>query len=174
MTSSKRWLKSLAVAVMSVIICFDAVAQAETTPGVASSAGAGGGANWKTLVESLSEHPDLLKKDWSEIRAVLPAGCFRNAGRRVLSCPPMDGVVRISVDPGPLGLIDVVLKEPANCEKIYDVVRKHFGSGVSQIGEKCHADWNIDKWVERAGVRLSSGRRDPNLLYLQFGIEQGP
>jgi hypothetical protein len=69
--------------------------------------------DWRGLVEVLLAHPEILENDWDHMRRVLPVGCFRNAGSRDLSCPPMDGVERISASPRPSGLIDVVLKPPA-------------------------------------------------------------
>ena len=130
--------------------------------------------SWLDLVESLAAHPDVLTKDWSGFRRVLPAGCFKTSGSRDLSCPQIAGVVRISVDPGPLGLVDVVLSAPANCEDIYSVLSKRFGRGTLEGGDKCSAEWNLNRFVKRASANISRGRKDPSQIYLQFAIEQGP
>jgi hypothetical protein len=130
--------------------------------------------DWRGLVEALVAHPEILTKDWDHMRRVLPVGCFRNEGSRDLSCPPMDGVERISASPGPTGLIDVVLKPPATCNEVYDVVSKRFGKGVLENGDKCYVEWNLRKWVKRSNVNLWPSRKDPSVLFLQFGVEQGP
>lgn len=130
--------------------------------------------SWQALVESLAAHPDVLTKDWSSFRRVLPVGCFKNSGGRDLSCPPIEGVVSLSVDPGPLGIVDVVLKGPASCDQIYALMSRHFGKGSLEDGDKCNAEWKLNRWVKRASANLSKGRKDPSLLYLQFAIEQGP
>lgn len=130
--------------------------------------------SWRGLVEPLVAHPEILTKNWDQMRIVLPVGCFQNARNRDLSCPPMDGVVRVSVDPGPLGVIDVVLKPPATCEQVYAVVSKQFGKGVLEDGGKCHAKWKLKRWVRGGHARLASDRDDPSMLYFQIGIEQGP
>lgn len=130
--------------------------------------------NWLGLVESLAKHPDVLTKDWSGFRRVLPVGCFRDTGSRDLSCPEMSGIVRIAVDPGPLGIVDVVLTAPANCEEIYSVLSKRFGRGIIEGGDKCSVEWNLNRLVKRASANISRGRKDPSQIYLQFAIEQGP
>lgn len=130
--------------------------------------------SWQVLVESLANHPEVLTKDWAAVRRILPAGCFRNADSRELSCPPMEGVVRVSVDPGPAGIVDVVLMSPANCDQIYTLMSRYLGKGSLEDGDKCSAEWKLNRWVKRANANLSRGRKDPSLLYLQFAIEQGP
>jgi hypothetical protein len=130
--------------------------------------------SWQGLVDPLVSHPEILTKDWNHIRRVLPVGCFQKAGVRDLNCPPMDGVVRVSVDPGPLGIIDMVLKPPATCDQIYNLVSKRFGKGTVENGDKCYAEWKLNRWVKRGVVNLSPGRKEPSQLYLQFAIEQGP
>jgi hypothetical protein len=130
--------------------------------------------SWQTLVESLAAHPDVLTKDWSSVRRVLPVGCFKNPGHRDLTCPPMEGIVSVSVDPGPLGIVDVVLTGPASCDQIYALMSHHFGKGTLEGGDKCNAEWKLNRWVKRASANLSRGRKDKSLLYLQFAIEQGP
>lgn len=86
----------------------------------------------------------------------------------------MDGVMKISVVPGPLGIIDIVLKKPATCDALYDVLSKRFGKGELENGDKCYAEWKLGKRVKHGHVNVSPGRKDPSLLYLQFAIEQGP
>ncbi|WP_374588456.1 hypothetical protein [Ideonella dechloratans] len=131
-------------------------------------------ADWRALIEPLADRPEILTKDWSATRAVLPAGCFQNASNGNVDCPPMDGVVKISVAPGPLGIIDIVLKKPATCDALYDVLSKRFGKGELENSDKCYAEWKLGKRVKHGHVSLSPGRKDPSLLYLQFAIEQGP
>jgi len=130
--------------------------------------------HWRGLLDALVAHPEILVKDWDHMRTLLPVGCFRNAGTRDLSCPPMDGVERISASPGPSGLIDVVLKPPATCDQVYDVISKRFGKGALENGDKCYAEWKLGKWVKRSNVNMWPNRKDPSRLFLQFGVEQGP
>ncbi|MFZ4550380.1 MAG: hypothetical protein ACOYNB_01025 [Aquabacterium sp.] len=130
--------------------------------------------SWQTLVTSLALHPEVLTQNWAGVRRVLPAGCFQNAGSRDLNCPPLEGVVRVSVDPGPAGMIDVVLKAPADCDQIYALMSRHLGKGALENNDKCSAEWSLKRWVKRASANLSKGRKDPSQLYLQFAVEQGP
>lgn len=39
----------------------------------------------------------------------------------------MEDVVRISVDSGPAGIVDVVLKSPTNCDQIYTLMSRYLG-----------------------------------------------
>lgn len=151
-----------------------AMARDVLAPGAASAPVAIAASDWRSLIGELSAHPEVLTKDWAAMRAALPAGCFRNSNKRDLDCPPMDGVVRVSVDPGPQGIIDLVLKAPATCDQIYDLLSKRFGKGEMENGDKCYAEWKLKKWVKRANVNLAPGRRDPTQLRLQFAVEQGP
>lgn len=130
--------------------------------------------SWQVLVESLASHPEALTKSWPHFRRVLPVGCLKNTSNRDLSCPPMEGVVRLSVDSGPLGIVDVVLKDPANCDQIYALMSRYFGKGVLEDGDKCNAEWKLGRWVKGGSANLSRGRKEPSQLYLQFAIEQGP
>jgi hypothetical protein len=132
------------------------------------------GQTWRMLVESLASHPEVLNKEWAATRRILPLGCFRKNGSRDLSCPPVDGVVRISVDPGPGGIIDVVLKSPADCLQIYTLMSRHLGEGVLENSDKCTAEWSLKRWVKKGSANLSKGVKDPSQLYLQFAVEQGP
>lgn len=86
----------------------------------------------------------------------------------------MDGVVKMSVVPGPLGIVDIVLKKPATCDALYDVLSKRFGKGELENGDKCYAEWKLGKRVKHGYVSLFPGPKDHSLLYLQFAIEQGP
>ena len=133
-----------------------------------------GAQTWQTLVESLASHPEVLTKDWTGVRRVLPVGCVQNPADRDLSCPPMAGVVRLSVDLGPTGIVDVVLKATANCDQIYTLMSHHFGKGSLDGGDKCNAEWGLNRWVKRARANVSRGRKDPSLLYLQFAVEHEP
>ncbi|MCA6218249.1 hypothetical protein KGA65_17075 [Ideonella sp. B7] len=148
----------------------DAGSPAERTPMAVPAVRA----DWRALVEPLADHPEVLTQDWSAIRSLLPVGCFRNASSSQVDCPPMAGVVRISVVPGPLGIIDIVLKQPATCDALYDILRQRFGKGQQEKGSTCYARWTLGKRVQHAYVNVSPGRKDPSLLYLQFAIEQGP
>ncbi|MDE2400041.1 MAG: hypothetical protein KGL90_00040 [Burkholderiales bacterium] len=156
--------------------CTSATTVEPSLPPVASSASSGMPVtqSWEVLVESLANHPEVLTKDWAAMRRILPTGCFRNSDSRDLNCPPMEGVVRVSVDPGPTGIVDVVLKFPASCDQIYTLMSRHLGKGFLEDGDKCSAEWKLNRWVKRANANLSRGRKDPSLLYLQFAIEQGP
>lgn len=129
---------------------------------------------WQVVVESLASHPEVLTQRWDGLRRVLPVGCFRNSEGRDISCPPMEGVVRISADPGPSSIVDVVLQAPASCDQIYALMSRYLGHGSLEGGDKCSAEWKLDRWVKRASANLSRGRKDPSLLYLQFAVEQGP
>lgn len=133
-----------------------------------------GAQDWQTLVESLASHPEVLNQDWTAARRVLPVGCFRQKNTRDINCPQMEGVVRISIDPGPGGIIDVVLMAPADCQLVYALMNRHLGEGVLENNDKCTAEWNLKRWVKRANANLSVGRKDPSKLYLQFAVEQGP
>lgn len=151
------------------------MAQTAATPENTAIKGESVAADWRTLLDSLSAHPDVLKKDWASLRAVLPAGCFRTPNKRELSCPPMNGVVRVSADPGPQGVVDIVLKPPVTCDHVYSILSKRFGSAHLEDGDKCYSEWKLGKWgIRRGSVSLSPGRKDPTQLYLQFAIEQGP
>jgi hypothetical protein len=86
----------------------------------------------------------------------------------------MEGVVRLSLDPGPLGIVDVVMKKPATCDELYDILSVRFGKGRMEHGDKCSTEWKLNRWVKRGSANLSVGRKDPTQLYLQFAVEQGP
>lgn len=168
--------QSMALALLGAIAATPAVAAPDAGPPTEQTPIAAPvmRSDWRTLVRALGDHPEILTKDWSATRAVLPAGCFRNASNGNVDCPPMDGVVKISVVPGPLGIIDIVLKQPATCDALYDVLSKRFGRGELEKGSTCYARWTLGKRVPHAYVNVSPGRKDPSLLYLQFAIEQGP
>ena len=159
-----------AITGMSAMAASDAVPPTDQVPIAAPMERAA----WRALIEPLADHPEILTKDWSATRAVLPAGCFRNASDGNVDCPPMDGVMKVSVVPGPLGIIDIVLKKPATCDALYDVLSKRFGRGDLEKGSTCYARWTLGKRVPHGYVNVSPGRKDPSLLYLQFAIEQGP
>ncbi|MFG6469087.1 hypothetical protein [Roseateles sp. BYS87W] len=126
------------------------------------------------LVEALANHREVLTQDWPAIRALLPAGCFRDANNGSVACPPAEGVLRMSVVPGPLGLIHIVLQTPATCDALYEVLSQRFGKGELANGDKCYARWKLGKRVSRGSVNVSPGRKNPAELHLQFAIQQGP
>lgn len=159
-----------AITGMPAMAASDAVPPTDQVPIAAPT----GRAAWRALIEPLADRQDVLTRDWSVTRAVLPAGCFRNADNGNVECPPMDGVMRMSVVPGPLGIIDIVLKKSATCDALYDVLSKRFGRGDLEKGSTCYARWTLGKHVPHGYVNVSPGRKDPSLLYLQFAIEQGP
>ena len=158
----------------SVCISANAIKLADSIVASTASTVAPAVQDWQVLVESLAGHPEVLTKSWRGLRRVLPVACFRSADSRDLSCAPMAGVERISADPGPNGIIDVVLKAPASCDQVYSLMSRHLGKGSLDGGDKCSAEWKLDRWVKRASANLSRGRKDPSLLYLQFAVEQGP
>lgn len=129
---------------------------------------------WQSVVESLASHPEVLNQGWAAARRVFPVGCFQQAGIRELHCPEIEGIVRVSVDPGPRGIIDLVLEAPADCQQIYVLMSRHLGQGVLENGDKCTAEWSLKRWVKRANANISVGRKDPGKIYLQFAVEQGP
>ena len=131
--------------------------------------------DWRSLIDALAAHPEILTKDWAAVRAILPPGCFRDANSGDVACPPLEGVQRLSVVPGPQGLVHLVLKAPpVGCDLLYDVLSKRFGRGELENGNPCVAAWKIGKWVKRGHVNYSPGRKDPSQLHVQFAIEQGP
>jgi hypothetical protein len=145
----------------------------ETVPTNASSR-APTASDWRSVVEPLATHPDVLTKDWSGFRRILPLGCFKDAGDRAVKCPLLDGIVRISIDPGPQGIVDVVLNAPADCAQIYALLSKHFGRGSVENGDLCMVEWKLGHWVKHASANLTRGRKDPSQIHLQFAVEQGP
>lgn len=155
-------------------VAFTCSAQGAATDDAGATAATASKHVWRPLVESLTDNPEVLTKDWASIRTVLPAGCLRDANNGSVSCPPTDGVIRMSVVPGPLGLIHIVLQTPATCDALYEVLSQRFGKGELENGDKCYARWKLGKRVKRGNVNLSPGRKNPGELHLQFGIEQGP
>lgn len=168
--SAVRWATTACLATMACAASAQSATVSSATSAVASTAAQ----PWRSLVEPLADHPEVLTKDWASIRTVLPAGCFRDANNGSVACPPTDGVVRMSVVPGPLGLIHIVLQTPATCDAVYEVLSQRFGKGELENGDKCYAEWKLGKRVKRGSVNLSPGRKNPAELHLQFGIEQGP
>lgn len=130
--------------------------------------------DWQELVELLARNPKILTMDWSHMRQILPVGCFTKPKESELDCPSMEGVVSISVIPGPTGVIDVVLKPPATCELVYNQLSRYLGKGKLTNGDVCDAEWTLSRWVKKAYTTVRSSRKDPKIIYLQFGTEQGP
>lgn len=174
LTKFRCVVRFLAAVLGVATVAFTCSAQGVATNDTGAPAAAASKRDWRLLVESLADHPEVLTKDWASIRTVLPTGCFRDANNGSVACPPTDGVIRMSVVPGPLGLIHIVLQTPATCDALYEVLSQRFGKGELENGDKCYARWKLGKRVKRGSVNLSPGRKNPAELHLQFGIEQGP
>lgn len=126
------------------------------------------------LVESLIKNPRFLEKPWSEMRKAYPAGCSKPDDSPDLTCPFMEGVVRLSATASGSGIVDVVFSDPVTCEGLYDVISRRFGAGQIEGGNKCAATWKLGQWVKRGHLRVSKGKKDPSKIFFQMAIEQGP
>lgn len=131
-------------------------------------------ANWHEIVDSVAQHPEVLTKDISAILKSIPVACETIRGERELRCSPVQGIANIAVDPGPLGIIDMELRRPANCDQLYEILSKRFGKGKQEKNDKCYARWKLGKLVKKAYVSVMPGVDNRSQIFLQFGIEQGP
>jgi hypothetical protein len=130
--------------------------------------------DWRGLVELLASNPKILTMKWPQIRKLLPADCISKPNDTELSCPSIDGLVSISVTPGPTGVVDLILKPPVTCELLYYLLNKHLGKGKLENGDMCDAEWSLNHWVKKSYATVRSSRKDKNIVFLQFGTEQGP
>ena len=129
-------------------------------------------ADWQAVVEAIAHQPTILQKDRASILRALPVTCqAKNTGD--IACPPITGIVLISVQSGPLGLIDLRLTPPADCKHLYALLSKRFGPGKLEGGDKCYANWQIGRIVPRAYISVMRGVADPSQINLQFGTDQG-
>lgn len=130
--------------------------------------------DWRDIVLALRDEPTVLTKSWPAFRRILPLGCFQTNNSDELSCPPIEGVKLISVVPGPLGIVDLVLDPPASCEAVQEVIGQRFGKAAQRTANACSAHWGLRRWVKGAYIDLRPSRKGPSLIRLQFAIEQGP
>jgi len=125
------------------------------------------------LVSNLVADPEVLTKSAPQILAALPKGCSLVASGENLDCPPIPGVASISVQPGPLGIVDVIFLPPTTCQEIFTAVASRYGQGKLEEGNSCKATWSLKKGG-KAYIKMAPGKKNPEQIYFQFAIEQGP
>lgn len=132
------------------------------------------GASAYTLVEGLIKDPAIVERSWSDIKRALPEGCQQSADSTEVTCPPIDGVTRISVMASGSGIVEVVMSTPATCEELRSVVIKRFGPAKTTSANGCSGDWDLRRYMKTGYLRIAKGKKDPAKVSLQFGVEQGP
>ena len=126
------------------------------------------------VVENLIKDPAILEKSWPEMRVAFPAGCSNSQDSPELACPSLEGVVRMSATASGTGMVDVVMSDPVQCDRLYEVVSKRFGPGQVEVGNKCASTWKLQWGSKHGHLRLSRGKKDPSKIFLQMAMEQGP
>lgn len=128
-----------------------------------------------TVIERLVKDPRILEKSWPEMRPFFPRGCVQQKNSPDLVFPPIPGLLRLSVTASGEGIIDAVFSSDCvSFESLCDTVRKRLGSCDQNNCSRSAAQWDLSPWVKRGNLRIHKGKKNPDTIFFQMAIEQGP
>ena len=126
------------------------------------------------LVEGLIKDPGIVAWPWRAMQRAFPEECQQTPDTIEITCPPMDGVTRITAITSGHGTVEIAMVSPVTCDDLRAVVIKRFGPAKTTSTNGCSGDWDLGKYMKTGYLRISKGKKDSAKVTLQFGVEQGP
>ncbi|MDO9238156.1 MAG: hypothetical protein Q7U28_19240 [Aquabacterium sp.] len=120
------------------------------------------------LVEGLIKDPRIVTWSWREMQRAFPEGCQKTPEAIEITCPPMNGVTRISAMSSGRGMVEIAMEPPVTCDELRAVVIKRFGSAKTTSTNGCSGDWDLGKYMKTGYLRISKGKKDPAKVTLQL------